>query len=84
MSLQGTIEYAKMQVEKYQNHLESRIIARFDKAESKKDLTDMAACALVMDEFERTSGTSLVQVIFSHIPPFASCISTILLPISAA
>ena len=60
--IQGTIEYAKLQVERYQNHLETRIIARFDKAEAKKDLTDMAACALVMDDFEKTSGTSLVQV----------------------
>lgn len=60
--MQGTIEYAKAQVERYRAQLETRVLARFDKAEAKKDLTDMAACALIMDEFESAGGTSLVQV----------------------
>lgn len=60
---QGTIEYARQQLEEYRNGLENRVVKSFDEAEAKRDLADMAACARVMQEFERSgTGTSLVQV----------------------
>ena len=62
--LQGTIEYARQQLESYRNQLEKRVVSRFDAAEAKRDLAAMAACARVMQEFERSSSaTSLVQVL---------------------
>jgi len=61
--VQGTIEYSKQQVENYRNQLQHRVVTRFDKAETEKDLADMAACAAVMEELENNhSGSSLVQV----------------------
>ena len=65
--LQGTIEYARQQLEHYRNQLENRTLSRFDKAEAKKDLTDMAACATVMREMENSQSSSLlIQVLIPH------------------
>ena len=62
--LQGTIEYARQQLESYRNQLENRVVSRFDAAEARRDLAAMAACARVMREFEKSSSaTSLVQVL---------------------
>lgn len=61
--MQGTIEYARQQLEHYRSQLENRILSRFDKAEARKDLADMAACAALMREMENTQISSLVQVI---------------------
>ena len=62
--VQGTLDYAVQQLEGYRNELENRVVSRFDKAESRRDLADMAECARIMREFERqASGNgSLVQV----------------------
>lgn len=61
---QGTIEYARQQVEHYRHQLEHRILVRFDRAEAKKDLADMKVCAVVMGEMELSqSSSSLVQVL---------------------
>ena len=62
---QGTIEYAKYQVEHYRSQLEHRVLSRFDKAEAKKDTVDMSACAAVMREMENSqSSSALVQAGF--------------------
>jgi predicted TIM-barrel enzyme len=59
--MQGSMEYAAEQLERYRNVLESRVIAYFDEAVAHGDLSSMRHCARIMAEFKRGEA-ALVQV----------------------
>jgi hypothetical protein len=57
---QGSLEYTYARLQQYSSWLEVRMVAQFDVALENDDLTSMAECAKVMEEFGR--GKAIMQV----------------------
>ncbi|GAX74293.1 hypothetical protein CEUSTIGMA_g1742.t1 [Chlamydomonas eustigma] len=58
-STKGSLEYTYARLQQYSSWLEVRMVARFDVALENDDLTSMAECAKVMEEFGR--GKAITQ-----------------------
>ncbi|KAK4266905.1 hypothetical protein QN277_023765 [Acacia crassicarpa] len=62
------LEYAVANLQEYCNELENRLLARFDAASQKRDLSTMSECAKILSQFNR--GTSAMQHYVATRPMF--------------
>ncbi|OIV95166.1 hypothetical protein TanjilG_21556 [Lupinus angustifolius] len=62
------LEVAVANLQEYCNELENRLLARFDAASQKRELTTMAECAKILSQFNR--GTSAMQHYVATRPMF--------------